>query len=606
MSAVPAAPSGEQGHAGLTSPPGWGFFAQEGEHAAELRWPMSIETFHRMRTDAQIDALTSAVTLPLQRLKFVIDPNGASDEVVEHIANDLGLPVKGEDNEQRGRRRFDHGEHLSHALLALWYGHMFFEQVPDTERYDLAEDGWHLRKLAPRMPQSIQKIDVADDGGLKGIWQPGGKSAARQLPFMQGTFLGVDRIVAYVWRREGANWVGRSMLRPLYRPWLLKDRMLRIDAIKNERFGAGIPTGEAPPGGDPVEYQKMAQAIRASDQSGVGLPSGGSIGVDGIRGTLPDTLASIRYYDEEMARSFLAMMIQLGQTETGSRALGETFSDFFQMSIEAVADWYVATTNRHVIEDIVDWSYGVDENAPLIAWEYPDHDFIAVSDLISLTDAGLINVGQELSSWVRERWGLPLESVIEPEEEVDDDAPLDDWAQEGAPGEEVAATSRRPFVHAHLPGQHDQRDHGKGTANVEFASQEEWDAARAQAEAKIAAAPVPSQGDVDKARADLENASRAGGDSRGGSAKARRKQRENLFKEFGGEEKGYVVDHATGMKMHHSADPELNPNGYPLLERGKIFVKRQGGAYRLPNLLPESFAANRGRGDDPVRTENLT
>jgi hypothetical protein len=31
------------------------------------------------------------------------------------------------------------------------------------------------------------------------------------------------------------------MLRPLYKYWLLKDRMLRIDAIKNERFGAGIP-----------------------------------------------------------------------------------------------------------------------------------------------------------------------------------------------------------------------------------------------------------------------------------------------------------------------------------------------------------------------------
>lgn len=61
----------------------------------------------------------------------------------------------------------------------------------------------------------------------------------------------------------------------------------------------------------------------------------------------------------------------------------------------------------------------------------------------------------------------------------------------------------------------------------------------------------------------------------------------------------------TGLKMHWTDDPKENPKGYPKFERGKIFTKVQGGGYQLPNLIPESFAANRGRGDVPLRKENL-
>ena len=156
---------------------------------------------------------------------------------------------------------------------------------------------------------------------------------------------------------------------------------------------------------------------------------------------------------------------------------------------------------------------------------------------------------------------------------------------------------------------------GGGMAADAYGSPEEIEEARAMAEEKVAEAPVPSEEEVAKHRADMARAEgRAGGDSRGGSAKDRRNQRRNLYRDFGGEEKGYVVCHSTGLKMHW-ADPNYNgnaydplvenPNGYPSFERGKIYTKYQGGAYRLNNLLPESFEENRGRGDTPLRPENL-
>ena len=130
-------------------------------------------------------------------------------------------------------------------------------------------------------------------------------------------------------------------------------------------------------------------------------------------------------------------------------------------------------------------------------------------------------------------------------------------------------------------------------------------AANKLAKEKVQNAPVPSREEVEKARRDLASSARPGGEARGGSAASRRKQRENLFKEFGGAERGYVACPWTGIKMHWTDDPKLNPHGYPKFERGKIFTKRQGGGYQLHNLIPESYASNRARNNKPIRTENL-
>jgi hypothetical protein len=145
----------------------------------------------------------------------------------------------------------------------------------------------------------------------------------------------------------------------------------------------------------------------------------------------------------------------------------------------------------------------------------------------------------------------------------------------------------------------------EGTPHV--GSTAERTASTRLATAKVKAAPVPGPDKVAKMRAALklarEGKGRPGGDARGSSTD-RRRRAENLFREFGGGDRGYVVCPWTGIKMHWSADPALNPNGYPKFEQGKIFTACQGGGYQLPNLIPESFAANRSRNDRRLRKEN--
>ncbi|WP_040358026.1 phage portal protein family protein, partial [Corynebacterium ciconiae] len=136
----------------------------------ELRFPQSTRVYAKMlRQDAQVQSIMRAVTLPIRRSTWRVDPNGAPAEIVEHVAADLRLPVLGQEKgavpRRRGRVSWD--AHLQKALLALPYGHMFFEQV-----YQPGDDGLeHLVKLAPRLPGTVSKINVARDGGLESIEQ---------------------------------------------------------------------------------------------------------------------------------------------------------------------------------------------------------------------------------------------------------------------------------------------------------------------------------------------------------------------------------------------------------------------------------------------------
>lgn len=400
----------------------WTGISDGSEDVPELAWPNSVRTYSKIRTDGQVASLLRGVTLPIRRFRWFIDPNGARDEIVQHVATDLGLPINGDNDpgpQPRQRDRFVWDTHLRHVLLKLVWGHMFFEQ--NVRIVNDQPGGTHLRKLAPRMPATIQEINAAPDGGLEWIKQfgtgnptpgggPWGSGASPPIP--------VNRLVAHINDQEGGNWFGYSMLRPTYKHWLLKDRLLRVDALKHERNGMGVPTIEAQQGATTrqmAELNAMAQRYKSGEMSGGALPYGAKLRLVGVEGALPDTLASIKYQDEQMARIFLEMFMQLGTTSHGTRNLGSTFLDFFSMSLEAVASDIALVTTSHVVEDIVDWNWGIDEGAPRVGFEAQDDKSLIVDDLVSLIDSGAIVVDEDTERWVRERYEMPPIAPDRPE-----------------------------------------------------------------------------------------------------------------------------------------------------------------------------------------------
>jgi len=345
------------------------------EENEKLTFPTSIQTYHNMRTDPQVQGLLTGAIWPLLRMGWFIRPNGAKAEIVDKISKDLNLPV-GNDwkevkekqldnanfNLRRTQNRFNFLQHLEEALDAIAYGFAPFEQVGY-----IGDDGlFHYKKLALRPPHTVMEINVEKDGGVKNIRQ--GFADSKPMP--------INRLVIYSFQKRGANWHGRSMLRGCYGPYLLKDRAMRVGVMNIQRAGVGTPVAQGHPGATDTELrvlENFAQRFVAGDKSGGAIPYGATMKLIGVEGTQPDTVGFIKLMNEEMARSFFQMFMQLGQTTSGSRALGQTFVQYHKLVTEYLAQWFSMIFNEHVIEDDIEWNYGPSEEyAPLLSWAWDE------------------------------------------------------------------------------------------------------------------------------------------------------------------------------------------------------------------------------------------
>lgn len=411
-----SAPVRERGYSNAS--PGQFWSDLQGEKTAELRWPQCLEVYEDMDSqDGQVGSVLAAIVTPILRAGWKLDGRGCRPEVVAHVAQDLGLPIVGQTSDDvptaRVRGRFSWTEHLGIAVPDhLQFGHAVFEQV----YYPAATDGLlHLRKLGYRPPRTIAAWNVARDGGLVSIQQfgPGYVSPGIGgfVSGIAGVTLPVSRLVVYVNRKKGSNWIGRSVLRPAYKNWLLKDRLLRLQAQVAERNGMGIPVYKAPDNSQAQidAGEELAAAARAGDDAGISIGKDADFDLKGVSGTLPDLLAGIRYHDEQIARSMLANVLNLGQNRgTGSWALGTTLNDVLSLAIEAIAENVRDTATKHIVEDLVDLNYGPDEPAPRLVFdEIGSKNEGIVAAIAQLVGAGVLKPDEDLETFIRTTLGIP-------------------------------------------------------------------------------------------------------------------------------------------------------------------------------------------------------
>jgi hypothetical protein len=413
-----SAPVTERGY--VVADAGSGWQQLDDEETYDLQWPQSVWVYDRMRRqEAIVSSILRALTYPLRRTGWRVDPAGARGRVVQHVADDFNLPILGSKIKPkppaRTRGRFSWSRHLRLALLSQVFGHAYFEQ-----QYDFLPTGpggalqARLHKLMYLPPKTIDRFDVATDGGLNAIYQ-------RSANVADPPRLAVDRLVAYVHDREGGNWMGQSVLRPAFGPWWLKQKAVRIEATGFDRNGLGIPvyTGsEQPEALDADEAKKraedervaglaIAQGVRSGENTGAYKPHGAGFELVGVGGRLPDIDKGIRRYNEEMADAVLANFLTLGgDNSTGSYALGDTFEDFFTMSLQTEATDVADTTTQYAVEDLVDQNYGTGEPAPRIVFDEIGSRLTAEA-IIQLITAGAIQKDQPLEDHLRMRGGLP-------------------------------------------------------------------------------------------------------------------------------------------------------------------------------------------------------
>lgn len=390
---------------------GQGLLTEWWETAADLIWPQSVITYGRMRHDPQIRAVLAAYTWPIVRATWALDGEGCDPKVTRHCADDLGLPILGLDEHPGPARRRGviWTRHLRQAAQKLTFGHAIFER-----RYELQADGlYHLAALGPRMPWTIAQMHIARDGTIQEVQQT---INDKPIP--------AQRLVWYVNELEGASWAGISALRAAFGAWLLKHETWRVHATSIRRFGMGIPAVEAPPGGSANQVSQAAQlaaGMRVGDQAGVGLPAGFKFMLSGLTGSVPDALAFVRYLDQQISKMALAGLVDLGQTEIGSRALGETFLDLFTLALQGHADELaVEATSGHpgmpgIVTDLVTVNYGEDEPCPnIVCTDAGQQHEVTAQALMYLLQYGGLTPDPELEAWIRQAWRLPQRRSPQP------------------------------------------------------------------------------------------------------------------------------------------------------------------------------------------------
>lgn len=393
-----------------------------------LTYPLSIQTYGKMRFDPQIAAVLGAYTYPLRAATWAVNPRGCRDEVVQLCADAWGLPIAG-DNSGPGparRRGVQWDEHLRLALLHLTFGHSPFAIAGDVTGDPLR---WRLTTLSERLPQTITDIEVNEDGSLKEIYQQGNRTPIK-----------ADGLLWYAHNREGAAWQGQSMLRPAYAPWLLKHEMLRVLAQSSRRFGMGVPTVKAPPGGTPADVEQAAQiaaGYRAGDQSGLGLPDGYHFDLTGLSGSVPDTLGFVRYLDSQIAQSVLVSVLNLDSSANGSRALGETMIGLLELSWQATAREITGPATAMNVR-MVDWNFGEDEPVPSILCTDISRPEVTSEAISALVTCGALTPDLTMENDLRIRYRMPVIQERPAGAPVDDTGTPAPTAPTTAPGSPAA------------------------------------------------------------------------------------------------------------------------------------------------------------------------
>jgi hypothetical protein len=416
-----AAPKTEKGYVnGLGGWLSWGVANDHFETNPECLWPNSVFTYNRMgREDARVASVLRALGLPIRRTQWRIDPNGARDEVVQHIALDLGLPVVGEDVTKptpRTKGRFSWQEHLQQALTYQQYGHAVFEQVyridgngPDARA--------HLVKLSPRPQSSLAYWNVARNGGLISVQQwPAGTFTAPGTfvlaPSTMSDSISVNRLVVYVRDPDPGIWTGNSLLRPAFKHWKSKDELMRIEVAAARRHGIGVPKitaneNESDDSDRMDELLKLASAYRGGETAGLALTFGEEFDIMSPSGTPMDPRRAIEYHDHQIALVALAHFLNL-EGQGGSYALASVQADTFVQSVQTVANDIRDVAQAHVIEDIVDVNWGPDEPAPRLVFdEIGSRQDATAAALQMLVNANLLTPDDRLEAFLRTTTGLP-------------------------------------------------------------------------------------------------------------------------------------------------------------------------------------------------------
>ena len=416
-----------------------GFVRDLGEYNPKLEGVNGIWTYQEMRRgDGQVAGTLRACKMPILSAKWEIVPGDFSDECpvtsdkqagsspVTRHASLVSSTGEGRATEAKAKEvaQFIRGNLFSGLEWQDHRGSWHTQSWKEVVRYALRMqdfgaacveevmtidgDRIRLRRLCDRQALTFYRWHtdpaVIDPSLPPGVYDDGETLyALEQWGYRSNRFenvlLPADKACIFTHEQEGANYWGIPLTRAMYPHWFVKKHLERIDAIACERNSLGVPMIMLPPNPsrqDVQTAQNWVTQLAAHEKTGLSLPNGAEFKLVGIEGRIREILPSIQYHKQQIATACLAMFMELGQTQTGSRALGESQTDFFMLATQHTAEYIAHQIRSGTVRRLVTWNFGPDAPVPYLV---PAN--VQARSIESM--AAIINQLAQAGAWVSDR-----------------------------------------------------------------------------------------------------------------------------------------------------------------------------------------------------------
>jgi hypothetical protein len=420
-----------------------GFIRDLGEYNPKLEGINGIWTYQEMRRgDGQVAGTLRACKLPILSAKWEVVPGDALEAGVGNRESGVGKTPNSQFPTPNSRSISSTGAGHTTASKAKEVADFVRDNLFNDLEWQDSRGSWHTQdwkdvvRCALRMQdfgaacvEEVMAIDgdrirvrrlcdrqaltfyrwhtdphivdpslppfVYDDGETLYALEQWGYRSNR----FEYVLLPTDKACIFTHDQEGANFWGIPLTRAMYPHWFVKKHLERIDAIACERNSLGVPMIMLPPNPsrqDVQTAQNWVTQLAAHEKTGLSLPNGAVFKLVGIEGRIREILPSIQYHKQQIATSCLTMFMELGQTQTGSRSLGESQTDFFLLASQNTADYIVHQIRNSTIRRLVLWNFGPDAPVPYLV---PAN--VQARSIDSM--AAIINQLAQAGAWISDR-----------------------------------------------------------------------------------------------------------------------------------------------------------------------------------------------------------
>jgi len=264
----------------------------------------------------------------------------------------------------------------------------------------------YLRKLAHIRQRTIQTFLVPQAGDL---------TALRQYAWdgftLRKADIPVDKLLMWTYNRRGDDYWGVPPMRHAYKAWKFKMQLEKLNLLGADRFGVGTPVAEVGENWTVTEIDQLKaflSAFRSGENSFLLHPAGGKISlVSGDGRMTMSFLDWVKWYNIAIAKTFLTQGTELGSTETGARALGETFQGQTEAVVQSDCEDIANIVNEQLIIPLVVYNYGEQKDYPIFQPSPKIQGSQAFATAITTLIGKAVKWGERDEIWIRDKFELP-------------------------------------------------------------------------------------------------------------------------------------------------------------------------------------------------------